>query len=102
NTVIVKLAELNVGKTGLMEREAKALGYEYVTVITAGHDKPHYMEDAKLITIKLIAEVKTHRLLGMQAVGQGEIAKRIDVAAAVLTLGGTVEDITDIDLSYAP
>lgn len=102
NTVIVKLAELNVGKTGLTEREAKALGYEYVTVITAGHDKPHYMEDAKLITIKLIAEVKTHRLLGMQAVGQGEIAKRIDVAAAVLTLGGTVEDITDIDLSYAP
>lgn len=101
-TVIVKVADLNVGKTGITEREAKMLGYEYVTVITAGHDKPHYMEDAKLITVKLIAEVKTRKLLGVQAIGTGDIAKRIDVAAALLTLGGTVDDITDIDLSYAP
>ena len=102
NTVIVKMLDLNVGKTGLSEREAKEQGWEYITVITAGHDKPHYMEDAKLITLKLIADVKTHKLLGMQACGQGDIAKRIDAAACILTLGGKVEDLTDVDFAYAP
>lgn len=102
NTVIVKVLDMNVGKTGITEREAKELGYDYVAVITAGHDKPHYMEDAKIIAIKLIADVKTRKILGVQACGQGEIAKRIDVVAALLTVGGTIDDITDIDLSYAP
>jgi NADPH-dependent 2,4-dienoyl-CoA reductase/sulfur reductase-like enzyme/rhodanese-related sulfurtransferase len=102
NTVIVKVLDMNVGKTGITEREAKELGYDYVTVITAGHDKPHYMEDAKIIAIKLIADVKTRKILGVQACGQGEIAKRIDVVAALLTVGGTIDDVTDIDLSYAP
>ena len=41
-------------------------------------------------------------LLGMQAVGEGEVAKSVDVVAAVITLGGTIDDLFDIDLSYAP
>jgi NADPH-dependent 2,4-dienoyl-CoA reductase/sulfur reductase-like enzyme/rhodanese-related sulfurtransferase len=102
NTVVVKVGDFTVGKTGITECEAKALGYDYVTVITAGHDKLHYMEDAKVITIKLIADSKSRKVLGIQAYGPGEVAKRIDVVAAVLTIGGTLEDLTDIDLSYAP
>lgn len=102
NTVVVKVMALNVGKTGLSEREAKDLGYEYITVMVSGHDKPHYMPGAKLITVKLIVDVATRKLLGMQAVGEGEVAKRVDVAASVLTLGGTIQDMFDIDLSYAP
>ncbi|EGO64610.1 NAD(FAD)-dependent dehydrogenases and rhodanese-like sulfurtransferase [Acetonema longum DSM 6540] len=102
NTVVAQIHDLTVGKTGLSEREAKELGYEYVTAMVAGHDKPHYMPGAKLITVKLIVETKTGKVLGLQAVGEGEIAKRVDVAAAVLTLGGTVHDLFDIDLSYAP
>lgn len=102
NTVVVKVMALNVGKTGLSEREAKDLGYDYITVMVSGHDKPHYMPGAKLITIKLIVDVATRKLLGMQAVGEGEVAKRVDVAASVLTLGGTIQDMFDIDLSYAP
>jgi len=102
NTVIVKVLDLNVGKTGITEREAKELGYDYISVISAGHDKPHYMENARLITIKLIADAKTRKILGVQVVGEGDVAKRIDVVASVLTLGGTVEDLFDIDLSYAP
>jgi len=101
-TSVVKVLDLNVGKTGLTEREAKELGYEYITVVTAGHDKPHYMPGAKLITMKLIVDTKTREVLGMQAVGEGEVAKRIDVVATVLTLVGTVDDLFDIDLSYAP
>ena len=102
NTVVVKIMALNVGKTGLSEKEAKDLGYDYITVMVSGHDKPHYMPGAKLITIKLIVDVATRKLLGMQAVGEGEVAKRVDVAASVLTLGGTIQDMFDIDLSYAP
>ena len=102
NTVVVKVMALNVGKTGLSERDAKDLGYEYITVMVSGHDKPHYMTGAKLITVKLIVDVATRKLLGMQAVGEGEVAKRVDVAASVLTLGGTIQDMFDIDLSYAP
>ncbi|BBB89662.1 MAG TPA: FAD-dependent oxidoreductase [Methylomusa anaerophila] len=102
NTVVVKLHGLTVGKTGLSEQDAKQLGYEYITAMVAGPDKIHYMPGAKLITIKLIAEAKTGKVLGMQAVGEGEVAKRVDVVAAVLTLGGTIDDLFDIDLSYAP
>ena len=102
NTVVVKICNLNVGKTGLTEQEAKQLGYEYITAMVAGHDKPHYMPGAKPITVKLIADAATGKVLGLQAIGEGEVAKRVDVAATVLTLGGTINDLFDIDLSYAP
>ncbi|MGI6091907.1 MAG: FAD-dependent oxidoreductase [Negativicutes bacterium] len=102
NTVAVKLIDLNVGKVGLTEREVKQLGYEYVTVTTSGHDKPHYMPDVKSLSIKLIVETKTRRILGAQAFGEGDVTKRIDVIATVLTLGGTIDDLFAIDLSYAP
>lgn len=101
-TAVVQIHSLNVGKTGLTEREAREIGYDYVTATVAGHDKPHYMPGAKPITVKLIAEASTGKVLGMQAVGEGEVAKRVDVAATLLTLGGTIEDLFDVDLSYAP
>jgi len=102
NTAIVKVMDLNVGKTGLTERDAKALGIDYIAVISAGHDKPHYMETANIIAIKLLADPKTGKVLGMQCVGEGDVAKRVDVVASVLTLGGTIDDLFDIDLAYAP
>ena len=101
-TVVVKALDLNVGKVGLTEKEAKALGYEIVTVMVGGHDRPHYMPEAKLITVKLIVDVPTRKLLGAQAFGEGEVAKRIDVLATALFYGGSVDDLFDIDLGYAP
>ncbi|MDR7867551.1 MAG: FAD-dependent oxidoreductase [Sporomusaceae bacterium] len=101
-TVVVKVLDMNVGKTGLSERDAKRLGYDYVTAMVGGHDRPHYMPGAKLITVKLIAEANTGRILGAQAFGEGEIAKRIDIVATAITLGGTVGDLFDIDVAYAP
>ena len=102
NTVAVKVLELNVGKTGLTEREAKELGYQYVTAMVAGPDKPHYMPGSKPITLKLIAETDSGKLLGAQAFGQGDVTKRIDVIAAALTMGATIDDLFDMDLAYAP
>ena len=102
NTVAVKVLDLNVGKTGLTEADAKRLGYNYITAMTAGHDKPHYMPGAKLIRVKLIVDVDTRKILGMQAVGEGDVSKRVDVVATTLLFGGTIDDLFDIDLSYAP
>jgi NADPH-dependent 2,4-dienoyl-CoA reductase/sulfur reductase-like enzyme/rhodanese-related sulfurtransferase len=101
-TVVVRLLELNVGKTGLTETEAKAAGYEIVTTMTTGNDRAHYMPESKLLTIKLIADAHSRKVLGIQAFGEGDVAKRIDVVAAVLTFGGTIDDLFDVDLSYAP
>lgn len=102
NTVAVKVLDLNVGKTGLTEADAKRLGYNYLTAMTGGHDKPHYMPGAKLMSVKLIVDVETRKVLGMQAVGEGDVSKRVDVAATTLLFGGTIDDLFDIDLSYAP
>lgn len=101
-TVVVKVLDYNVGKVGLTEREAKELGYEYMTVMTGGHDRPHYMPDARLMTVKLLFDPKTRRLLGAQSFGEGDIAKRIDVLATAITLGATIDDLFDVDLGYAP
>ena len=102
NTVIVKVMDLSVGKVGLNEQNAKDNGYEYISVMVGGHDRPHYMPDAKLMTLKLIVDVKNRKVLGAQAFGEGEIAKRIDIVAATITLGGTIDDLFDMDLAYAP
>lgn len=101
-TVVVRLLDMNVGKTGLTEKEAKAAGYEIVTTMTTGNDRAHYMPESKLLTIKLIADVHSRKVLGIQAFGEGDVAKRIDVVAAVLTFGGTIDDLFDVDLAYAP
>ena len=101
-TGVVQLLDLNIGKSGLTEREAKEAGYECITTMTGGHDRAHYMPGAKFITVKLIAEAKTGKLLGIQAFGEGEVAKRIDVVATLITMGGTVQDLIDVDLGYAP
>jgi NADPH-dependent 2,4-dienoyl-CoA reductase/sulfur reductase-like enzyme len=102
NTVVVRVMGLNIGKTGLSEQDVKQLGYQYVSTVTAGTDKAGFMPDAKMITVKLIVETKTRRVLGMQAVGEGDVAKRVDVLATALNFNGTIEDLFDIDLSYAP
>ena len=101
-TVVARLLDLNIGKTGLTEREAKEAGYEIVTTMTTGNDRAHYMPGSKPITLKLIADARTRKVLGIQAFGEGEVAKRIDVLAGVLTFGGTIDDLFDIDLSYSP
>ena len=101
-TVMVKVLDLNVGKTGLTERDAKAAGYNCLSVMIGGSDRPHYMPNAKMLSVKLVIDACSRRVLGVQAFGEGDVSKRIDLIAAVLTFGGTIEDVFDIDLSYAP
>ncbi|MDR3590199.1 MAG: FAD-dependent oxidoreductase [Negativicutes bacterium] len=101
-TALVKVLDMNVGRVGLTEAAARELGCEIITVLTAGHDRPHYMPAARLISVKLIVDVRSRKLLGAQAFGEGEVAKRIDVLATAMNFGATVDDLFAIDLGYAP
>ncbi|MDU5109353.1 MAG: FAD-dependent oxidoreductase [Clostridium sp.] len=100
----IKVFDFNAASTGLNEGLIKALNmninYDIVRLIT--NDKVGIMPDAKPIHFKLIYEVPTGKVLGAQAIGKGDVTKRVDIIATVIKLGGTVEDLKDLELSYAP
>jgi len=101
-SAICKVFDYAVARTGLTERQAREAGFEPVAAIAPGPDKPHYYPGAKLLILKLIADRATRRLLGAQAVGPGDAARRIDVAATALAAGMTVDQVAHLDLCYAP
>lgn len=101
-SMTVKIFDYTASKTGLSEKEAKELGYNYVIAILSHKDKSGYMPDAKEITLKMLAERPTGRLLGLQAIGKGDADKRVNVFAAALTANMTVQDFMNADLTYAP
>ena len=101
-TAVCKLPGLNVGRTGLTEVQAKAEGFDPVSVITVVDDKAHYYAGASTFVIKMIADRATERLLGVQVVGAGAVDKVVDVAVTGIMLKGTLTDLSDLDLAYAP
>lgn len=101
-STVCKLFEMNIGRTGLGEAQARQAGYDVEVVLSPAPDKAHFYPDAKPVMMKMIVDRKTRRLLGLQAVGAGVVDKRIDVAATALTARMTVDDIANLDLCYAP
>lgn len=101
-TFVIKIFDFNVARIGLTEAQAKQSGYDIVTAFVPSYDHATYYPGSKDILVKLIADSATGRLLGGQVVGPGETAKRIDVLATALTFGATVDDLANLDLSYAP
>ncbi|MFI7594562.1 FAD-dependent oxidoreductase [Micromonospora sp. NPDC049359] len=101
-TAVTKVCELEVGRTGLRERDASAAGFDFVSVIAESTSRAGYYPGARPMTVKLIAERPSGRLLGAQIVGWSEAAKRIDTLAVALWNGMTVDDMTALDLGYAP
>ncbi|MER7416311.1 FAD-dependent oxidoreductase [Micromonospora peucetia] len=101
-TAVTKVCELEVGRTGLREKDAAAAGFEFVSVIAESTSRAGYYPGARPMTVKLIAEKPSGRLLGAQIVGWSEAAKRIDTLAVALWNGMTVDDMTGLDLGYAP
>lgn len=100
----IKVFDYNAASTGLNEGLIKALNmninYDIVRLIT--NDKVGIMPDAKPLHFKLIFEVPTGKVLGAQAIGMGDVAKRVDIIATLIKLGGTIEDLKDLELCYAP
>jgi NADPH-dependent 2,4-dienoyl-CoA reductase/sulfur reductase-like enzyme/rhodanese-related sulfurtransferase len=101
-TACVKVFDFNTGRVGLGEKQALEAGFEVVTAIVPGADKPMYYPGNREIIIKLIVDKKTRRILGGQGTGPGEVIKRIDVLATGITSGMTVDTLADLDLAYAP
>ncbi len=101
-TGIVKAFDYTLGRTGLTETQVKKLKIPYETVIWGGPDKPHYMKDARYLLIKILASKRNRKVLGVQVAGMGQGDKRLDVAASTIYFGGTLDDLAEIDLAYAP
>jgi len=101
-TAILKVFEFNAGKTGLTEVAARAAGYQVETVLSPAPDRAHFYPEAKPIALKLVADKETGRLLGLQAVGPGAADKRIDAAATAISFRATADQISHLDLAYAP
>lgn len=100
----IKVFDYNAASTGLNESLIKVLGlkinYEIVRVILS--DKVGIMPDSASIHFKLLFEVPTGKILGAQAIGKGNVDKRIDVIATAIKYDGTVDSLRDLELCYAP
>ncbi|MFA5516545.1 MAG: FAD-dependent oxidoreductase [Desulfuromonadales bacterium] len=101
-TAVSKICRYEVARTGLHERDIGELGLEFISATIRSRTRAGYYPGAGRITVKLLAEKGSGRLLGGQIVGEEGAAKRIDVLAAALHAGMTVHDIVNLDLSYAP
>jgi len=101
-STVVKVCDLSVARTGLSESEAQTAGFETVTCCVPGEDRAHYYPGSAGVILKLVADAKTGRLLGVQAVGAGDVSKRVDACVGVLTGSLTVDQVSKLDLCYAP
>jgi NADPH-dependent 2,4-dienoyl-CoA reductase/sulfur reductase-like enzyme len=101
-TAVSKVCDLEVGRTGLLEAEARAAGFHPVSVTVRSTTRAGYFPGTAPVTVKVIAERGTGRLLGAQLVGREGSAKRVDVCAVALWNEMTVEEMTGLDLGYAP
>lgn len=103
-TSAIQVFDFHAASTGLSEGQIAAqhiqVRYDIVRIILS--DKVGLMPDASPMHFKLLYEVPTGRILGAQAIGRGDAAKRIDVIASVIKFGGTLEDLKDLELAYAP
>ncbi|NLY80654.1 MAG: FAD-dependent oxidoreductase [Lysinibacillus sp.] len=98
----IKIFDLNCAATGLNERQAKAANMQYDSVYVIAPDKVGLMPNSNPLHFKLIFEVPTGRIIGAQAIGKGNSDKRIDVIATLITMGGTLEDLKELELTYSP
>jgi len=101
-TGILRTLGMNIGATGITEQKARELGHDVIACLAPSGDRSHFYPGGKPIVIKLVADRKTGKLLGGQIAGPGDVARRLDTIAAVLSFGGSIDDLGDLDLSYAP
>ncbi len=101
-TGICRAFDYNLGRTGLTEKQARLVYPDVETAVWSGPALPHYIPQSKPLIIKMVASRRDRKLLGVQVVGMGDAAKRIDVAATALFFGATLDQLAALDLAYAP
>lgn len=98
----VKVFDRNVAVTGCTAALARQRGLRARSVWISAPDRAHYWPDATEIHLKLVYESSSLRVLGVQAVGEGEVAKRVDVATQLIARGATLQDFAQLEHAYAP
>jgi NADPH-dependent 2,4-dienoyl-CoA reductase/sulfur reductase-like enzyme len=101
-TAVSKVCDLEIARTGLLEAQAHEVGLRFVTATAEATSRAGYFPGSRPMRVKMLAELGTGRLLGTQIVGREGAGKRVDIAAVALTAGMTVEQMTYLDLGYAP
>jgi NADPH-dependent 2,4-dienoyl-CoA reductase/sulfur reductase-like enzyme len=103
-TQVIKVFDIAIARTGLRDHEARRAGLDPLTVETEAWDHKAYYPRAQHLRIHVTGDRRSGLLLGAQILGhwQAEVAKRIDVYAAALFAGQSVDAISDLDLSYTP
>ncbi|HPJ01908.1 MAG TPA: FAD-dependent oxidoreductase [Candidatus Limiplasma sp.] len=101
-SAILKVFDMTVATTGINEKTAKRLGLNYDKSFTYSASHASYYPGAASMAVKVIFEKGTGKILGAQIVGYEGVDKRIDVLATVIRFGGTAEDLTMLELAYAP
>ena len=99
---IIKIFDMTVASTGLTEKSAKALGIECESVVLSPASHAGYYPNAKVMTMKVVFEKGTLRLLGAQIIGAEGVDKRLDVLATAIQCGVKADMLKNLDLSYAP
>jgi rhodanese-related sulfurtransferase len=94
--------ETNIGSVGLTETAAKEAGFRVNALWGSWPDKPDFYPESATITLKMVYDSKSKKLLGLQAAGKGDICRRVDSFSAFLNFGATVYDLLDFEHGYAP
>lgn len=101
-TSIIKIFDMTVAGTGLTEKAAAAAGLSYESVVLSPSSHAGYYPGAKVMTMKVVYEKESLRLLGAQIIGTEGVDKRIDVLATAIHAGIRADKLKDLDLAYAP
>jgi NADPH-dependent 2,4-dienoyl-CoA reductase/sulfur reductase-like enzyme len=101
-TAVTRVCDLEIGRTGLTEAEAAEAGFAGVATTIEATTAAGYLPEAKAITVKMVGERGSGKLLGVQVAGGAGSAKRVDTIAAALAGGLGVEDLINLDLGYVP
>jgi NADPH-dependent 2,4-dienoyl-CoA reductase/sulfur reductase-like enzyme/rhodanese-related sulfurtransferase len=101
-TAIVKVFDLTVASSGWNEKRLKAAGKKYVAIHTHPASHAGYYPGAQGMSLKLLVDPDSARILGVQGVGKEGIDKRIDVIATAMRGGITAPELADLELAYAP
>ncbi|UMZ75147.1 FAD-dependent oxidoreductase [Natranaerofaba carboxydovora] len=99
---ILKIFNYGVAMTGLTHHEALQNGFEAETIVVESRTKPHYYPGSDNIKILVNFDSKSGRILGAQILGPIDEAKKIDVYTCMIQLNGTIKDLYNLDLAYAP
>lgn len=99
---IVQVFDLSAASTGLSVKAATSAGIAHDFVYIIPGDMVGLMPDSNPLHFKLVYEYPTGRILGAQAIGKGNVDKRVDIIATMITMGGTLADLKELELCYAP